>query len=282
MTEEYLPDPGGVQLAAPPRPGLLAYAGPALAIAMLAAILVGPVAVAVVAGGAAAIGGIDLLRALHAREILVPKILLLVLAGLLPVAALKGVGGLAVGTAGALVVLLVWGLPRVKDPGLADSLAGSALGFCLLGFGLAHATLIRSGEFAGGPGGGKALALDVLFLIVVNQAVAAVFAAATVSIVRTGGSGAVQGAIATMVVAIIEMTIRRPPVGWWHFLVLGAIVSGAGIVGRLVTALLIEGATDPDEIADHAAIGMGASLRAVEAAIFAYPAAYYVGRWLFV
>lgn len=290
-TQTYLPavkgqtEAGGRAgpVVAVPRRGASAYAGPILAVAALISAAISPVVFAVVLAAAAVVVASDVVRALDARTVAVPRILVYVLVAAIPLAALKSLALMAIFAVGSVFAVFVWGMRKIQEPGLADALAGGVMMVVLVGIGYAHGTLIATGEFKGGPVSAKYLAIICVVLIIANSVVTGIFAAATINVggVR-GGSGNLFGLLATVFVAFIVWTLRHPPVGFLRYMGLGLAVAGACTAARLITSMFLTGAGDPEEIVDPLVAGEGFALQALLVGALALPAAYYVARWLFV
>lgn len=276
-------DSGSPVVVPVPRNSPMAFAGPAIGIVGFIAVLISPAAFGVVMAIAAVLVAIDISRLLEARAVAVPRLAVAVLAGVIPVAALRDIGAVVVALSGAMIVIFVWGMTKIHQPGLGDSLAGSATVIALAGFGFAHGSLIATGEFRGGPSSAISLVIITLLLIAANQIASTVFAAATVQV---GGarksSGNLWGALATLFIAIVASTIRNPPVNRVNFLVLGIGVAGACAAARAITSTLLSSPSDPEEIIDYEMARNAFALQGLGVAAFALPAAYYIARWLFV
>lgn len=282
-SDSVLGTDGEVPVVPVPRASPTAAIGPAIGIAAFVAVFIDPLAVAVVAAVAAVYAGMAAVKALDARAVVMPRVVVTVLIAAVPIAARWGPAPCALASVGALFAILIWGLFKVEEPGLSDSLAGGAFVLALCGFALAHAPLIASGDFRGGPVASKWILGMTIFLIFLNQTLAGIFEAATVPIPNVkGGRGNLVSLIGTIVAAGVISTIAKPDVKFLSYMALALAISGACVAGRAIAGMLLSGSTDPEEIVDPGLIGDGYGLQTLGAALIALPAAYYVARWLFV
>lgn len=280
---ELTPASDGPAVVPVPTRSPMAFAGPAIGVIGFIAILISPAAFGVVMAIAAVLVALDLTRLLDARAVTIPRLAVAILAGVIPIAALRDIGAVVLAMSGALIVVFIWGMTKISKPGLGDSLAGSAGALGLAGFGFAHGSLLATGEFRGGPSSAIALVIITLLLIAANQVASTVFAAATV---QMGGarksSGNLWGSLATLFIAVVASTIRNPPVNRLNFLILGLAVAGACAAARAIATMLISSPTDPEEIIEFELTRTAFALQGLGVAAFALPTAYYVARWLFV
>lgn len=261
----------------------MAFIGPAIGVIGFIAILISPTAFGIVMATTAVLISLDLSRLLGARAVAVPRLMVAILAGVIPIAALRDNVAAVLATSGALIAIFIWGMTKISKPGLGDSLAGSAAALGIAGFGFAHGSLLATGEFRGGPSSANSLVIISLLLIAANHIASTVFAAATVQVGGTRkSSGNLWGSLATLFIAIVASTIRNPPVNRLNFLILGLAVAGACAAARSITTMLISSPTDPEEIVELQLTRNTFALQGLGVAAFALPTVYYVARWLFV
>lgn len=261
----------------------MAFTGPAIGVIGFIAILISPTAFGIVMATTAVLISLDLSSLLGARAVAVPRLMVAILAGVIPIAALRDNVAAVLATSGALIAIFIWGMTKISKPGLGDSLAGSAAALGIAGFGFAHGSLLATGEFRGGPSSANSLVIISLLLIAANHIASTVFAAATVQVGGTRkSSGNLWGSLATLFIAIVASTIRNPPVNRLNFLILGLAVAGACAAARSITTMLISSPTDPEEIVELQLTRNTFALQGLGVAAFALPTVYYVARWLFV
>lgn len=265
-------------------PGSIAV--PALVLACIVAILVRPAAVAVPLAALSALASWSFSRALRARMVASPPLLLAIASVFL---VLLGAARPSLFFAGVPLVMLavfLWATTRLSRGGAADSLFGSALAVVVTGFLPAHASLAAVSPFAGGESMGRPLV--IVTLVAAGAAmVATAAAAASLPSPRTqkraeGGLAAdLAGLLAAILVCLIASTLRKPDAGVPAFLALAVTIQAAVALGRRLAWVLTTGGGDPQEIVSPTEVTETHTLERFLPLAFASAGAYYVGRLLF-
>ena len=271
----------------PPRdPGLFLI--PALGLACVISVFIGPALVAIPLAVAAAAAAVPYRQCMEARAVKVStgfvaagSALVTVVAGVRPALFLFA-------TVICLFAAAVISMTKLEGGGVADSLFASFLGIALLGIAPSHLALIANSPFAGGETTGRALAVVV---IITGAAAlgAASFASHSLQARSTGGAilggelGAdLAGLLSAILVSLIASTIKRPRGSALDYLLLAVVVAAVVAAGRRLTSTLTSGGTDVHEIVWPQKIGDAYSLKIFVPISLSFAATYYLAKIVFV